>query len=56
LDHIENYLITRSGGVRHQVDRHFEPVSESEASYIKSAAQKYYPQVPVYKTDTIEIR
>ena len=51
---IHNFLITRYGDVKRQVDSHFEPVYGDYADSIRKRAELYYARVPIYRIRSME--
>jgi len=53
---VHNFLITRYGDVKYQVNGHFEPItSDDRATYIREQAELYYSTVPTYKIRTMDL-
>ena len=53
---IHNFLITRYGDVKYQVNDHFEPLNQEDAYKVRRRAQRYYSRVPIRKINTMDFR
>ena len=51
---VHNFLISRYGDVKAQVNGHFELITGDYATYIKNRAEFYYTIAPVYRIRSID--
>jgi hypothetical protein len=52
---LQNYLVSRNGDVKQQVNSHFELLNDADAEYIRCKLEACYAAVTIYKIRSIEL-